>query len=60
MDIYKEFDKKCQQKGLFEVFETQSLSTYLLMRRMFEEKKIKFLGIGNDWKGEYEIRFSIY
>ena len=43
MDVYKEFDTKCQQKGLFEVFKTQSQSTYFLMRRMFDEKKIKYL-----------------
>lgn len=60
MDVYKEFDTKCQQKGLFEVFKTQSQSTYFLMRRIFDEKKIKYLGIGDDWNGKYEIRFSIH
>ena len=57
-DTYKEFDTKCQQKGLSEVFKTQSQSTYFLMRRMFDEKKIKYLGISDDWNGKYEIRFS--
>ena len=59
-NIYKEFEHNCNQKGLYEVFETQSQATYFLMRRTFEEKKIKFLGIGDDWNGKYEIRFSIH
>lgn len=60
MDIYKEFDYKCRQKGLSEVFKTQSQDTYFFMRRMFDEKKIKYQGIGDDWNGKYEIRFSIH
>lgn len=60
MDIYKEFDTKCQQRGLSEVFKTKSQETYFRMRRMFDEKKIKYLGIGDDWNGKYEIRFSIH
>lgn len=59
-NIYEEFEHNCIQKGLTEVFETQSQATYFLMRRTFEEKKIKFLGIGDDWNGKYEIRFSIH
>ena len=59
-DIYKEFEYNCNQKGLTEIFKTQSQETYFLMRRLFEEKKIKFLGIGDDWNGKYEIRFSIH
>ena len=59
-DIYKEFEYKCNQKGLYEVFNTHSQDTYFLMRRLFEEKKIKFLGFGDDWNGKYEIRFSIH
>ena len=59
-NIYKEFEHKCNQKGLWEIFETQSQATYFLMMRLFEEKKIKFLGIGDDWNGKYEIRFSIH
>lgn len=59
-DIYKEFDTNCNQKGLDEIFKTTSQSTYFLMRKIFNEKKIKFLGIGNDWNCEYEIRFSIH
>ncbi len=58
--IYEEFEHNCIQKGLTEVFKTQSQATYFFMRRTFEEKKIKFLGIGDDWNGKYEIRFSIH
>lgn len=58
--IYKEFEHNCYQKGLWEVFKTHNRETYFLMRRLFEEKKIKFLGIGDDWNGDYEIRFSIH
>ena len=60
MNVYEEFDYKCRQKGLSEVFKTKSQDTYFLMKRMFDEKKIKYLGIGNDWECEYEIRFSIH
>ena len=59
-NIYKEFEYNCVQKGLTEIFKTQSQATYFFMRKTFEEKKIKFLGIGDDWNGKYEIRFSIH
>ena len=56
--VYDEFDLRCRQMNLSEVFRTNSQDTYFIMRQIFEEKNIRFLGIGNDHKGEYEIRFS--
>ena len=56
--IYDEFDLKCRQMDLSEVFTTKSQDTYFLMRRIFEEKNIRFLGYGDDYNGEYKIRFS--
>lgn len=56
--VYDEFDLKCRQMNLSERFTTKSQETYFFMRRIFEEKNIRFLGFGNDDKGEYEIRFS--
>ena len=38
--IYDEFDLKCRQMDLSEVFTTKSQDTYFLMRRIFEEKNM--------------------
>lgn len=56
--IYAEFDYRCRQEDLCEVFKTSSLSTYKLMTDMLTEKNIKYRGFGNDWDGKYEIRFN--
>lgn len=58
--IYAEFDYRCKQEDLYEVFKTSSLSTYKLMINILTEKNIKNRGFGNDWDGKFEIRFNPY
>lgn len=41
-------------------FTTKSKEVYFYMRKIFQEKKVKFKGYGDDYNGEYEIRFSIH
>lgn len=58
--VYDEFDTKCKQQNLSEIFETKSQDAYLFMRKLLEEHHIRFLSYGDDYNGDYEIRFSIY
>ncbi len=59
-DVYKEFDTNCCQEGLSEVFKTASKSTYFWMRKTLEEKNVRFLGFGDDYNCNFEIRFSVH
>lgn len=53
--VYKEFDFKCRQLGLSEVFKTKSKSTYEWMLEKLRCRKAK--GYGDDWNCIFEIRF---
>ena len=58
--VYEEFDYECRQKNLSEIFNTKSQTTYIFMRNLFESHHIAFSGYGDDYNGDYEIRFSPY
>lgn len=58
--VYDEFDSQCRKSFLSEVFTTKSKEVYFYMRKIFQENKVKFTGYGDDYNGEYEIRFAIH
>ena len=58
--VYDEFDLQCRKSSLSEVFKKKSKEVYFYMRKIFQENKVKFTGYGDDYNGEYEIRFSIH
>ena len=53
--VYKEFDCKCKQLGLTEIFTTKSKSTYEWMLNKLQCRNAK--GYGDDWNCKFEIRF---
>ena len=54
---YKEYDFKCRQLGLSEVYRTKSKSQYEWFLRILQEKNITCMGYMDDWNRKFEIRF---
>jgi hypothetical protein len=58
MIVYEDFDYKCNQLGLYEVYKTKSKSKYEWFLRLLQSKQVPCRGYGDDWNCRFEVRFQ--
>lgn len=56
-NIYKEFDYRCQQLGLTEIYLPTNKSQYERLLLLLQNNKVKCTGYMDDFNCKFEIRF---